>query len=536
MAWLQLRRAGTEPWMWGCCGRPPGLEPGPEPEPGPGPEPEPEPEPEPLEEGSLAVLCVTWNLNGKIPTEDLKPLLLSPDGSPIDIYVIGTQESGGTIGRGLLPGRGALGAWESLLAAALGPGYTMVAAHALAATHLAIFVSDGVLPFVRHARSAHVATGVGNVLGNKGGVGIALSLGPSDQTAWQMETLSLFAKGGWATPGPEEDSGPSLIGRSVWVRGWGEGTIQEFKKSKVGPSSHVVKFPDLRRVETIKLARKSNGQTPWLVQDASVPPRSPSEADLAAIGSGAAAADWRPVSLLFVSAHLAAHQDKVMQRNDSFHMIDRGLPLHPGASNAPPLPGAAATPRARSSDRFDASVWLGDLNYRIDGNRRVVEGLLAKADRAQALAALRGNDQLNAARAQGLAFAGWAEGPLHFPPTYKFDPGTDDYDTGPKCRVPAWTDRVLYKSGSDDVRRSQTKTLQLLSYESVPTLRVSDHRPVRAVFGLRLPDGAWGSRSSLADAAADGAAGVAPGADAAAEPEIQPVLRDATNTQVCAIS
>ena len=48
MAWLQLRRAGTEPWMWGCCGRPPGLEPGPEPEPGPGPEPEPEPEREPV--------------------------------------------------------------------------------------------------------------------------------------------------------------------------------------------------------------------------------------------------------------------------------------------------------------------------------------------------------------------------------------------------------------------------------------------------------------------------------------------------------
>ena len=92
-------------------------------------------------ERGLRVLCVTWNLNGKIPDEDLAPLLLSDDEDrrAYDLYVIGTQESGGTIRRGLLPGRGALGAWESLLAAALGPRYTMVAAHALAATHIAVF-------------------------------------------------------------------------------------------------------------------------------------------------------------------------------------------------------------------------------------------------------------------------------------------------------------------------------------------------------------------------------------------------------------
>jgi hypothetical protein len=65
---------------------------------------------------------------------------------------------------------GALGAWESLLAAALGPRYTMVAAHALAATHIAVFVVVELLPMVRDVRSAHVATGVGNVLGNKVGI------------------------------------------------------------------------------------------------------------------------------------------------------------------------------------------------------------------------------------------------------------------------------------------------------------------------------------------------------------------------------
>ena len=35
------------------------------------------------------------------------------------------------------------------------------------------------------------------------------------------------------------------------------------------------------------------------------------------------------------------------------------------------------------------------------------------------------------------------EGPA-FPPTYKFDAGSDRYDTSRKKRSPAWTDRVLF--------------------------------------------------------------------------------------------
>lgn len=40
---------------------------------------------------------------------------------------------------------------------------------------------------------------------------------------------------------------------------------------------------------------------------------------------------------------------------------------------------------------------------------------------------------------------GFTEGPLYFRPTYKLDVGVDRYDSGPKRRVPAWTDRVLFK-------------------------------------------------------------------------------------------
>ena len=42
-------------------------------------------------------------------------------------------------------------------------------------------------------------------------------------------------------------------------------------------------------------------------------------------------------------------------------------------------------------------------------------------------------------------FQGYKEGPTNFAPTYKYDMFCDDYDTSDKSRIPAWTDRVLYK-------------------------------------------------------------------------------------------
>lgn len=42
-------------------------------------------------------------------------------------------------------------------------------------------------------------------------------------------------------------------------------------------------------------------------------------------------------------------------------------------------------------------------------------------------------------------FCAFHEGKIAFAPTYKYDLFSDDYDTSEKMRIPAWTDRVLWR-------------------------------------------------------------------------------------------
>uniref|UniRef100_A0A3P9QD85 Inositol polyphosphate-5-phosphatase J n=1 Tax=Poecilia reticulata TaxID=8081 RepID=A0A3P9QD85_POERE len=89
---------------------------------------------------------------------------------------------------------------------------------------------------------------------------------------------------------------------------------------------------------------------------------------------------------------------------------------------------------------------------------------------------------------------GFQEGPLKFPPTYKFDVGTNTYDTSGKKRTPAWTDRILWrlrvtapaaqkvaKRVSASGLTNGIKVTQHF-YRSHMEYLVSDHKPTYAQF------------------------------------------------------
>ena len=103
----------------------------------------------------------------------------------------------------------------------------------------------------------------------------------------------------------------------------------------------------------------------------------------------------------------------------------------------------------------------------------VIRKAVASADYAPLLA----SDQLRNAQAWGAAFVGYEEAPITFAPTYKYDPGTDVYDTSEKRRPPAYCDRVLW--------RGPKKHAACTTYGR-HELRAADHRPVSAALALSV--------------------------------------------------
>lgn len=123
----------------------------------------------------------------------------------------------------------------------------------------------------------------------------------------------------------------------------------------------------------------------------------------------------------------------------------------------------------------DICILSGDLNYRIDVMPR---DTVVQAVKSESLAKLLERDQLLLSRKKNPSFRlrAFTEGPITFAPTYKYDIGTDDYDSSDKRRVPAWCDRVLYRG---------TGRIKQTSYNR-HEMRLSDHRPVSARFLLRI--------------------------------------------------
>jgi hypothetical protein len=71
--------------------------------------------------------------------------------------------------------------------------------------------------------------------------------------------------------GGKWDEGKRLIGRRVFVDGYGEGTVVDFHKKTIGASTHSIDFntpgsgSDPGLIMPVKLQRKGNNQTFWLV-------------------------------------------------------------------------------------------------------------------------------------------------------------------------------------------------------------------------------------------------------------------------------
>ncbi|GAA5988375.1 hypothetical protein JCM10908_003536 [Rhodotorula pacifica] len=187
--------------------------------------------------------------------------------------------------------------------------------------------------------------------------------------------------------------------------------------------------------------------------------------------------------LTFVNSHLAAFVPNSEERNAQYQSTTSQLLFPPAADSSdqrtewsPCLRPDEPRPVGNGWTLWDCDglIWMGDLNYRLDAAREDIDELIKRRDYDGLLAF----DQLAVQQRLGLAFEGFKEGRITFPPTFKFDAGTDTYDSSEKQRDPAYTDRVIYLASS-------RCPISVERYDSHPSVLLSDHKPVTAL--LRLP-------------------------------------------------
>ncbi|KAF7547033.1 hypothetical protein G7Z17_g8014 [Cylindrodendrum hubeiense] len=190
---------------------------------------------------------------------------------------------------------------------------------------------------------------------------------------------------------------------------------------------------------------------------------------------GAVAVRFRidDTSICLVNCHLAAGQSQANARHSDIAAILE-TPLFTTERD----PGVLVDTYVGGGDGslivdHELCILNGDLNYRIDTMSR---DTVVTAVKQNNLSKLLERDQLLVARRRNPAFKlrAFDELPITFAPTYKYDVGTDTYDTSEKRRSPAWCDRLLFRG------RGRIEQLDYRRHE----VRVSDHRPVTGSFNL----------------------------------------------------
>ncbi|BHF77309.1 hypothetical protein SprV_0602041300, partial [Sparganum proliferum] len=173
-------------------------------------------------------------------------------------------------------------------------------------------------------------------------------------------------------------------------------------------------------------------------------------------------------SMCFVNCHLAAGVANKERRIQDYTEIMRKMEFERRTST-----GETQFLRIPEHDQL---FFFGDMNYRIVGLtpaenvgsiiRRTYEPLLK-------------NDELLNLRNSGRIMQNFSEGKITFPPTYKFDLITNTYCLT-EGRLPSYCDRILWSG----------KYIEQLLYRSHGEFRISDHKPVSALFkvGSRCVD------------------------------------------------
>ncbi|XP_055378778.1 inositol polyphosphate 5-phosphatase K isoform X2 [Condylostylus longicornis] len=170
----------------------------------------------------------------------------------------------------------------------------------------------------------------------------------------------------------------------------------------------------------------------------------------------------------FVNSHLAAHDHELDERVNDYKQILDNHHYH--------------VKRYREIYDHDYVFWFGDLNFRLHYEDNTTPEQVRSMIEHDRLKELLQKDQLNLVRDTGKAFYQLQEREPSFPPTFKFEQGTSNYNLK---RRPAWTDRILWRVQNDSYTTVLLEVEQK-SYKSHPGYNISDHKPVTSEFNIKV--------------------------------------------------
>lgn len=133
------------------------------------------------------------------------------------------------------------------------------------------------------------------------------------------------------------------------------------------------------------------------------------------------------------------------------------------------------------------------MNFRISRSRNNVLNWIKTTHFSKCIPKTLVGDQLQNLKNDPITM-NLVEAPITFPPTYKYNQGTQTFDSSKKQRVPSYTDRILFQSLCKELRKkkkslddiSETSSIECLVYDSLRSICSSDHKPVYALFAVTV--------------------------------------------------
>jgi hypothetical protein len=443
----------------------------------------------------LKVCCITWNLSEHLPQlDDIKFMKEYRDAQ---IIVIGCQECQPVVYSAKKNEVAPVDVWQAMTKSCLGKRFSAIAGKAMGAIHINVYVRDDLLGGISDVNIGHVACGLGNVMFNKGAVGISCVV-RGHKLAFVCAHLAARIE---RVPERKADfiridaTLPGVLGCIDTGETFPEGEVLgnyfdavfmlgDFNYRIEGDGQMVKNLLTCYEAIRIQLDRSSTSTAPSMtmadkrISSMIRPDSRPTDTINGEELRGLQLKIQQSNKAVAKSSAFHEDEDEHEKDDEPSHVFvkvagERGLSVGLAGLDNLRLAMLASSiglepPKLRAMPHAELSKKVLEVKEVTDCDHP-----------QQILDVLLENDQLRNQMVEFQVFKGFREHPIRFKPSYKFDPGTETYDTSKKNRAPAWCDRVLFKNKA-------ACNVDSLSYECVHGTFYSDHRAVVGNFRVIL--------------------------------------------------